>query len=90
MFIHENNVITDGENIIFLNRFAWNDYYELMNKVMENMLDDLSKITGLEKGEIMEDYMLLNEYSPFDEILKREGINSKDKRKSLVLSIMNE
>ena len=73
MFLNENNIIQNGNNLIFLNRFAMNDYWELMNKVIDNMLSDLSEITGLEKQEILEDYVSLNEYSPIKEILKREG-----------------
>ena len=78
MFIGENNIISNEKSIAFLNRFVMDDYFELMNKVMDNMLDDLSKVTGLEKNEILEDYIRLNEYSPIKEILKREGFKKKD------------
>lgn len=88
MFLNDNNVVMNGTEIIFLNGIARQEYMELVSKIMGNMLDDLSKITGLEKEEIMEDYISLHEYSPFDEILKREGKLPKDERKSLVLSVM--
>lgn len=90
MFLNSNNVLTNGKELIFLNSIAKNEYMELMGKVTDNILDDLSKITGLEKEEIMEDYISLHEYSPLDEIFKREGIFSKDNRKSLVLLVMGK
>ena len=73
MLLNQNNIIQDDNNIIFLNRFALDNYQELMNKIMENMLSDLSKATGLNEHEIFEDYLMLNEFSPIREILKKEG-----------------
>lgn len=88
MFVNKKSIISDGKSITFLNRFALNDYFELMSKVMDNMLDDLSKVTGLAKDEILEDYMSLNEYSPIKEILKREGKYPEEK--SMVLFVMGK
>lgn len=88
MFVNESNVIADGKSIAFLNRFAMNDYFKLMNKVIDNMLNDLSEITGLEKQEILEDYISLNKYRPIKEILKREGKYLEEK--SLVLVVMGK
>ena len=73
MNLHQNSVLSDGESVVFLNRFALDDYMELMNKIMENMLSDLSKVTGLDKQDIFEDYLSLNKFSSIREILKREG-----------------
>ena len=73
MILYQNNIIQDGNNTTFLNRFALDDYMKLMNKIMENILSDLSKATGLNEQEIFEDYLMLNEFSPIREILKKEG-----------------
>lgn len=88
MFLNENNVVKNGAELIFTNRFAYMEYRELMSKVMNNMLRDLSEITGLEQKDIFDDYVLLNEYSPFKEILKREDKYIEDK--SLVLYTMEQ
>ena len=90
MFLNKNNILMNENRIIFLNRVAFDEYSELMHEIMDNMLNDLCEITGLEKQEILEDYILLNEYNPIDEIFKREGIYSEDKRKSLVLCMMGK
>lgn len=88
MFLNESNVVKNGTQLIFANSFAYIEYRELMTKVMNNMLRDLSEITGLEQKDILDDYVSLNEYSPFKEILKREGKYSEEK--SLVLYIMGK
>ncbi len=86
MNLYQNSIINDGKSVVFLNRFALDNYMELMNKIMENMLSDLSKATGLDKQEIFEDYVSLNEFSPIREILKKEGKWFDEK--SIVLTIL--
>lgn len=71
--MYQNGIIQDGNSTIFLNRFALDDYMELMNKVIENMLSDLSKATGLNEQDILEDYMELHRFNPVREVLKSEG-----------------
>ena len=88
MFLNESNVVKNGTQLIFANSFAYIEYRELMTKVMNNMLKDLSEITGLEQKDILDDYVLLNEYNPFKEVLKREGKYKEEK--SLVLYMLGK
>lgn len=88
MFLNEDNVVENERHLIFANSFAYEEYRELMSKVMNNMLRDLSEITGLEQQDILDDYVSLNEYSPFKEVLKREGKYKEEK--SLVLYMLGK
>ena len=86
MNLHKNSVLSvDKRMDLLLNRFELDNHMELMNKIKENMLSDLSKDTGLDKQDIFEDYLSLNEFNPIREILKREG-KFFDKQ-SIVISI---
>ena len=74
MNLHKNSVLSvDKRMDLLLNRFELDNHMELMNKIKANMLSDLSKDTGLDKQDIFEDYLSLNEFNPIREILKREG-----------------
>lgn len=88
MNLHQNSVLSNGKSAVFLNRFALDDYMELMNKITENMLSDLSKVTGLDKQDIFEDYLSLNEFNPIREILKRKGKWFDEQ--SIVLTILEK
>ena len=73
MNLHKNSVLSvDKRMDLLLNRFELDNHMELMNKIKENMLSDLSKVTGLDKQDIFEDYLSLNEFNPIREILKRD------------------
>lgn len=80
-----NGIIPTERGTFVLNRFAGKELSELMNSMMENMLSDLSAITGLEKEDIIEDYINRNDWNVFDEIMKKQGKQSMKDSKSLVL-----
>lgn len=83
MFSNESGIITDEGKLIFTNRFAMQEYVELQSKLIVHMLSDLAQITGLDKQSILNDYLILNSYSPIKEVLKKEGKYTEEK--SLVL-----
>lgn len=83
--LHSNGILQTERGTIVLNRFAGKELTELTNDIIENMLSDLSIITGLDKEEIMQDYVRRNEWNVFDEIIKKQGKSSLNNIKSLVL-----
>lgn len=89
MLINKSNIIDNGEEIVFLNQFALDEVKELTEKILENMLSDMSILTGLDKETIFKNYLSLNEFNPIKEILKREGKYPKEE-KSLVLFLLEE
>ena len=83
--LHGNSILQTERGTIILNRCAGKELTELTNDIIENMLSDLSVITGLNKEEIMQDYVHRNEWNVFDEIMMKQGKPSLKDSKSLVL-----
>lgn len=71
-----------------MNHYAMNEYWELLDKIIGHMTEDLSTITGLKKEEILGDYLYKNDYDPIKEVLKRQGKWDNDNDESWVMRIM--
>ena len=89
--LNQNSVVSmNDENtcICFMNHFAMDEYWELLDKIIGHMAEDLSTITGLKKEEILRDYLHKNDYDPIKEVLKKQGKWDDDYDESLVMRIM--
>ena len=89
--LNQNNILAmNDENtcVCFMNHYAMNEYWELLDKIIGHMTEDLSTITGLKKEEILGDYLYKNDYDPIKEVLKKQGKWNADYDESLVMRIM--
>ena len=89
--LNQHSVVSmNDENtcICFMNHFAMDEYWELLDKIIGHMAEDLSTITGLKKEEILRDYLHKNDYDPIKEVLKKQGKWDDDYDESLVMRIM--
>lgn len=88
--LFQNSIINTDNSIIFMNDFSFNEAFDLMCKIIENMAEDLSSITGIPKEEIIQDYKELNEYHPLRELLRKRGQWQEELDKSLVMTVMEK
>lgn len=88
--LHENSIMEIGNSIVFMNPFALTEAYELLNKMINNMAEDLSVITGISKEEIIYDYRNISDYDPIREVLKQKGKWNEEMDKSLALIVMEK
>ena len=89
--LNQNGIVSmNDENtcVCFMNHFAMDEYWELLDKIIGHMAEDLSTITGLKKEEILRDYLYKNDYDPIKEVLKKQGKWDDDYDESLVMRIM--
>lgn len=86
--LNENSILQEGNQMIFLNRFAFSEWNKLMRDIMEHMLSDLSEITGLNKDDIMENYIDIHDFNAIREILKEDGKWDSEIDRSLVSMVM--
>lgn len=86
--LNENSILQEGNQTIFLNRFALTEWNKLMRDIMEHMLSDLSEITGLNKDDIMENYIDIHDFSAIREILREDGKWDSEMDRSLVSIVM--
>ena len=85
--LNKNGIIVDKEGIIFTNSFALGNHIELLYKIMDNMLNDLSIITGVDKEYLFKNYEYLNGDNIFKELLK-EVDNSEEESLALKIAKM--
>lgn len=90
MLMSNNIVQMDNNRVVFLNPMAMGEAFELMAKILNHMTDDLSKITGIPKEIIADDYKYLNNFSALREVCKKSGTWNKEDDISLVLKVMKE
>ena len=86
--LNENSILQEGNQTIFLNRFVLTEWNKLMRDIMEHMLSDLSEITGLNKYDIMENYINIHDFNAIREILKEGGKWDSEMDRSLVSMVM--
>lgn len=66
------SVVKTDTSIIFLNKLSKKEYMELLMAVLENTISDLSRITGIPKEELAEDYIYRHDYNVVREVLKKK------------------
>lgn len=66
------SVVKTDTSIIFLNKFSEKEYMKLLMAVLENTISDLSRITGISKEELAEDYIYRHDYNVVREVLKKK------------------
>lgn len=86
--LNENGILQEGNQTIFLNRFALTEWNKLMRDIMGHMLSDLSEITGLNKDDIMENYIDIHDFNAIREILKEDGKWDSEMDRSLISMVM--
>ena len=89
--LNQNGIVSmNDENtcMCFMNRFAMNEYWNLFDKVISHMVEDLSTITGLKKEDILNDYIQINDYNPIKDILQQQGQWDSNNDISRVMRVM--
>lgn len=85
--LNKNGIFMAEEGIIFTNSFALSSHIELLYKIMNNMLNDLSIITGVDKKHLFKNYEYLNGDNIFKELLKEVDDSEEE---SLALMVMKK
>lgn len=85
--LNKNGIFMAEEGIIFTNSFALSGHIELLYKIMNNMLNDLSIITGVDKEYLFKNYEYLNGDNIFKELLKEVDDSEEE---SLALMVMKK
>lgn len=87
--LFNDSIIHDKENnkVVFLNSYSLKEYVELLQEMLNHAIEDLSVITGIDKNDLLEDYIRMHDYDPIKEILKKSGkYDAEYELKSLALS----
>lgn len=87
--LFNDGIIHDKENskVVFLNTYSLKEYFELLQDMLNHAIEDLSVITGIDKNDLLADYISMHEYDPIREILKKNGkYDAECELKSLALS----
>lgn len=69
----------EKEQVVFLNTFSLNEHIKLLQAVLEHTISDLSIISGINKEELLNDYIYMHDYDPFREIRKKKGMYDEKK-----------
>ena len=87
--LFNDSIIHDKENnkVVFLNSCSLKEYVKLLQEMLIHTIEDLSVITGIDKNDLLADYVNMHEYDPIREILKKNGkYDAEYELKSLALS----